>query len=83
MYVDDFQCCAGKGLASGRLPVEAVLPHVYIEGIMPKGRIYFHLFIVYLKILFQYLRPYSVNVGGKPAASAQFLLNPDSSARSI
>jgi hypothetical protein len=30
---------------------------------------------------FQYLRLYSVDVGGKPAASAQFLLNPDSSAR--
>jgi hypothetical protein len=39
------------------------------------------LFIVYLITLFQYLRPYSVDVGGKPAASAQFLLSPDSSAR--
>jgi hypothetical protein len=34
------------------------------------------LFIVYLTTLFQYLR-----LGGKPAASAQFLLNPDLSAR--
>jgi hypothetical protein len=32
-------------------------------------------------MLFQYLRLYSVDVGGKPAASTQFLLNPDSSAR--
>jgi hypothetical protein len=39
------------------------------------------LFIVYLTTLFQYLRPNSVDEGGKPAASAQFLLNPDSSAR--
>jgi hypothetical protein len=30
---------------------------------------------------FQYLRQNSVDVVGKPAASAQFLLNPDSSAR--
>jgi hypothetical protein len=39
------------------------------------------LFIVYLTKIFQYLRQYSAEVGGKPAASAQFLLNPDSSAR--
>jgi hypothetical protein len=32
---------------------------------------------------FQCLRLYSVDVGGKPAAPAQFLLNPDSSARAI
>jgi hypothetical protein len=37
------------------------------------------IFIVYLTTLFQYLR-LSVDVVGKPAASAQFLLNPDSSA---
>jgi hypothetical protein len=41
------------------------------------------LFIVYLTTLFQYLRLYSVYIGGKPAASAQFILNPDSSARAI
>jgi hypothetical protein len=39
--------------------------------------------IVYLTTLFQYLRPYSADVGGKPAASAQFLLKPDLSARAI
>jgi hypothetical protein len=39
------------------------------------------LFIVYLTTRFQKLRLYSVDVGGKPAASAQFLLNLDSSAR--
>jgi hypothetical protein len=39
------------------------------------------LFIVYLTTLFQYLRQNSVDVGDKPAASAQFLLNPDLSAR--
>jgi hypothetical protein len=39
------------------------------------------LFVVYLTTLFHYLRLYSVDVGGKPATSAQFLLNPDSSAR--
>jgi hypothetical protein len=33
--------------------------------------------------IFQYLKLYSIDVGGKPAASAQFLLNPDSSARAI
>jgi hypothetical protein len=38
------------------------------------------LFIVYLTTLFQYLRQKSVDIGGKPAASAHFLLNPDSSA---
>jgi hypothetical protein len=37
------------------------------------------LFIVYLTTLFQNLRLYSVDVGGNPAASAQFILNPDSS----
>jgi hypothetical protein len=42
------------------------------------------LFIVHLTTRFQCLRLYSVNVGCKPAASAQFLLNPDdSSARAI
>jgi hypothetical protein len=41
------------------------------------------LFGVYLTTLFQYLIRYSVDVGGKPAVSAQFLLNPDSSARAI
>jgi hypothetical protein len=41
------------------------------------------LFVVYLTTLFQYLRQNSVDVGGKPTASAQFLLNPDSSARAI
>jgi hypothetical protein len=30
------------------------------------------LFVVYLTMPFQYLRLYSINVGGKPAASAQF-----------
>jgi hypothetical protein len=35
------------------------------------------------KDVFQYLRPYSADVGGKPAASAQFLLNSNSSARAI
>jgi hypothetical protein len=33
--------------------------------------------------LFQYLRQNSVDAGGKPAASAQFILNPDSSATAI
>jgi hypothetical protein len=41
------------------------------------------LFVVYLTTLFQNLRRNSVDVGGKPAASAQFLLNPDSFARAI
>jgi hypothetical protein len=41
------------------------------------------LFIVYLTTLFQCLIQYSVDVGGKPAASAQFLLNADLSARAI
>jgi hypothetical protein len=40
----------------------------------------FILFILYLTTLFQYLRLYSIEVRGKPAASAQFLLNSDSSA---
>jgi hypothetical protein len=39
------------------------------------------LFYVYLTTLFHYLRLSRVDVSGKPAASAQFLLNPDSSAR--
>jgi hypothetical protein len=39
------------------------------------------LFIVYLTTLFLYLRLFSIDVGGKPAASAQFLQNPDSSVR--
>jgi hypothetical protein len=38
------------------------------------------LFVDYLMTLFQYLRQY---VGGKPAAAAQFILNPDLSARAI
>jgi hypothetical protein len=46
-------------------------------------RLFICLFIVYLTTLFQFLRQYSVDVGGKPAASAQFVLNPDSSARAI
>jgi hypothetical protein len=37
----------------------------------------YHIIIFYLTTLFQI----SDDVGGKPAASAQFLLNPDSSAR--
>jgi hypothetical protein len=41
------------------------------------------LFVVYLTMLFQYLGLYSFDVGGKPAVCAQFLLNPDSSARAI
>jgi hypothetical protein len=38
------------------------------------------LVIVYLMTPFQYLRQSSVDVGGKPAASAHFLPNPDLSA---
>jgi hypothetical protein len=34
-------------------------------------------------MIFQYLKLYSVDVHGKPAASAQFLLNPDPSARAM
>jgi hypothetical protein len=41
------------------------------------------LFVVYLTTLFKYLRLYRVDVGGKPAAFAQFLLNPDSPAKAI
>jgi hypothetical protein len=41
------------------------------------------LFTVCLTTLSQYLRRYSIDVGDKPAASAQFLLNPDSSVRAI
>jgi hypothetical protein len=39
------------------------------------------LFRVYLTTLFQYFRTYSVDLGGKTAASVQFPLNPDSSIR--
>jgi hypothetical protein len=48
-----------------------------------KPAIIITIYSVYLTALSQYLRLYSVDVGGKPAASAQFLLNPDSSARAI
>jgi hypothetical protein len=50
------------------------------SGLYPSF-IYLFYFIVYLTTLFQYIRHYNVDVGGKPAASAQFILNPDSSAR--
>jgi hypothetical protein len=43
----------------------------------------YYYYLVYLTMLFQYLRLYSVKVGGQPAASEQFLLNPDSSATAI
>jgi hypothetical protein len=54
-----------------------------ICAILSIGDIMSGWFVVYLTTLFQCLRLYSVHAGGKPVASAQFLLSPDLSARAI